>query len=255
MSIKAKLWTHAEIEQAIALYINIPFGKIDRRTPQIINLAKTLNRTPSSISLKLSNLASLDETLDRKGMANASKLDKAVWDSFFQKLLEVGENLDQEDEDLAKLAFQETKQANYITESNIGIDILTISTKRQGQQKFRDMILANYDNKCAASEIAQTELLTAGHISPWSKDPTNRLNPRNGILLNKLHDKAFEDGLISFEEKGKILYSEKLETITKEKLINLNPNGYLSMPVKFKPDPELLRNHREFHSQNGNFYI
>lgn len=255
MVAKSRLWDQREIEQAINLYIEIPFGKIDRRTPQIIKLAHNLGRTPSSISLKLSNLASLDETLDRKGMSNASKLDKEVWSNFFQKLLMLGKTLDETSTNISEPSFQEIEQASYELESGTGSDIFSISTKRQGQEKFRKIILANYNSKCAVSEINQSELLIAGHISPWAKDPDNRLNPRNGILLNRLHDKAFEDGLITFEENGKTLFSNKLETKARNELIKLNPSGYLSMPVKFKPDPFLLGQHREFHLQKGNLYI
>jgi len=41
------------------------------------------------------------------------------------------------------------------------------------------------------SDIANVELLNASHIIPWRVDSTNRLNPRNGICLNALHDRAF----------------------------------------------------------------
>jgi len=40
-------------------------------------------------------------------------------------------------------------------------------------------------------------LLIASHIVPWSKDKQNRLNPRNGLCLSALHDKAFDRGMIS----------------------------------------------------------
>jgi predicted restriction endonuclease len=35
-------------------------------------------------------------------------------------------------------------------------------------------------------------MLVAAHIVPWTLDSKNRLNPRNGILLCKTHDAAFE---------------------------------------------------------------
>ena len=40
-------------------------------------------------------------------------------------------------------------------------------------------------------------MLVAGHIVPWAADAQNRLNPRNGIAINALHDKAFENGLLT----------------------------------------------------------
>jgi putative restriction endonuclease len=248
---KRKLWNTEEIEKAIALYITLPFGRIDRNNIQIINLANSIGRTPSSVALKLANLASLDETLDRKGMNNASKLDQKAWSLFFDKMISVGKNLPDIIEPKKSYSFQDNDQDIYINEQQEGLDIFRITTARQGQSKFREMILANYENKCAISHIQQPELLIAGHISPWSEDPENRLNPRNGILLNRLHDKAYENGLIAVDDNGKILYADKLEKHTFEKLISMNTDGYLSMPTKFKPDPFLLMKHKKFHESKG----
>jgi len=37
---------------------------------------------------------------------------------------------------------------------------------------------------------------TASHIVPWAEDERNRLNPRNGLCLNALHDRAFDRHLM-----------------------------------------------------------
>ena len=44
------------------------------------------------------------------------------------------------------------------------------------------------------------ELLNASHIIPWSKDIARRADPCNGIALNALYDRAFDRGLITFDE-------------------------------------------------------
>ncbi len=242
-----RLWSEVEIENAISLYVELPFGRLHQHNPRIIELASQLGRTPSSVALKLVNLASIDETVDRKGMANASKLDHAVWDRFFDKLLNIGESLDLAEQPTLLTGMSENPQSEYLSNNNFetGKDILSVTSTRQGQQKFRKMIFANYNEKCAISGISQPELLIAGHISPWSKDSRNRLNPRNGILLNRLHDKAFEERLISFQDDGEILYSPKLRIDTREKLKRIDRDGYLELPNKFKPDPSLIRAHRE----------
>ena len=54
------------------------------------------------------------------------------------------------------------------------------------------------------------ELLVASHIIPWSDSPKERLNPENGICLSSLYDKAFDQGLISFDNSCKVLFSERL---------------------------------------------
>ena len=80
---KGQAWTRSELLLAINLYCKIPFGKIDMKTPEVIQLAKKLNRTPGSISYKLANFASIDPSLPRKGASNVSKLDIEVWQEFF----------------------------------------------------------------------------------------------------------------------------------------------------------------------------
>jgi putative restriction endonuclease len=49
-------WTRNELIVAFNLYCRTPFGRIDRRNPEIIALAAALDRTPSAVSWKLANL-------------------------------------------------------------------------------------------------------------------------------------------------------------------------------------------------------
>jgi hypothetical protein len=44
---------------------------------------------------------------------------------------------------------------------------------------------------------------------PWRMNSSARTNPRNGICLNALHDRAFDRGFISFDEDLKLIYSPK----------------------------------------------
>lgn len=56
-------WTREELILAFNLYCKISFGKIHIHNPEIINLSKILDRTPSAVSWKLANFASLDPSL------------------------------------------------------------------------------------------------------------------------------------------------------------------------------------------------
>lgn len=71
-------------------------------------------------------------------------------------------------------------------------------------------MLANYENKCALTGIDIPELLVASHVIPWSENEKERLNPENGICLSILYDKAFDQGLISFDEESRVLFSNRL---------------------------------------------
>ena len=78
-------WSREETILAFDLSCKIPFSKISRRNKQMIELADLLGRTPSSVALKMTNLASYDQKLKIrgiKGMKNTSKLDGQVWEEF-----------------------------------------------------------------------------------------------------------------------------------------------------------------------------
>lgn len=93
--------------------------------------------------------------------------------------------------------------------------LLTSTTKQEmlnvriGQQRFRKLVLDMWSKKCAITGAGQ--FVTASHIKPWSvSDNSERLDPFNGLALSPLYDKAFDAGLISFDDEGKILISERL---------------------------------------------
>lgn len=214
------------------------------RNPEIVALADDLDRTVGSVTLKMTNLASIDDSLDRKGMANASALDRATWSAYFKDLAMQAAQLPSESETPAIPEMDDHQQQPLLGIPD-GVNVPRIVNVRQGQDFFRGMILSNYSERCAISDIEQPVFLVAGHIRAWSKDAENRLNPRNGICLNRLHDKAFEDGLIAIEDDGRVLYSKELKPVTRAKLEELGGEGRFRMPTKFRPDPLFLEYHRD----------
>jgi len=97
--------------------------------------------------------------------------------------------------------------------------------------------------------LAFPDLLIASHIVSWARDKANRVNPRNGLCLNALHDCAFDRGLITLNSKlrvksSPVLKAEPLAPITMELLL-----GYegveIRSPERFAPDVTLLDWHRK----------
>lgn len=93
--------------------------------------------------------------------------------------------------------------------------LLSSTTKQEmlnvriGQQRFRKLVLDMWRHKCSITSAGQ--FITASHIKPWSaSDNSERLDPFNGLALSPVYDKAFDVGLISFDEEGKILISKHL---------------------------------------------
>jgi putative restriction endonuclease len=238
-----KSWTREELILAINLYCKTPFGKIHYRNPKIIELANVLGRSHGSVSYKLANFASIDPSLERKGASNYSKLDKETWEEFFN--------------DWDKMAFESEQKLikiygesiNLENEQNIpeGKTKESIVKTRVNQSFFRQMILTSYDSKCCITGLPIKELLVASHIIPWSQNSKTRLDPQNGLCLNSLHDKAFDQGYITINTSYQVVISSKLEDFDQDdvKLITDYKGENIKLPHRFLPKQEYLNYHRE----------
>jgi putative restriction endonuclease len=233
-------WNETEVAQAIALYLRLDFGKYHSRNPQVIRLASALDRTPGAVALKLCNPAALDETLPQRGMANASALDRRIWAEF---LTDPGRVV------AAYVATRDTAPPGFAErrarfEGKQGETRPTTTPTRIGQEFFREMVLTSYGQRCALTGIDDPRLLTASHIVGWAEDVTLRLNPRNGIALNPLHDRAFDRHLITFDLDYRMVIRPDLPETARQKLQQV-ASDRLTLPARFLPDPAFLDRHRQ----------
>lgn len=84
-------------------------------------------------------------------------------------------------------------------------------TSRVGQGYYRQQIIEKWAGICPISKIDIIPILISSHIVPWSESTeTERLDVENGILLSPLYDALFDKHLISFEDDGKLIISNKL---------------------------------------------
>lgn len=120
---------------------------------------------------------------------------------------------------------------------------------RVNQHIFRRSVLAAYNNTCCITGLQQPELLIAGHIRPWGIDEANRMKPTNGLAMNALHDKAFENGLITIITPDyKVLVSSVLK---KQKIPSVDSyflkfeNQPIILPTRALPDVEFLKYHND----------
>lgn len=233
-------WTKEELVQVLQLYCLTPFGRMHSRNPDIKSLATSIGRTASAIALKMTNFASLDPTLHQSGMSNSSKLDREVWTEFFEAMtLSLIP-----DEAVHETGFDESAKPFEPFPLREGVDVMRLVKTRLNQGFFRRLILTSYDGKCALTELDVPELLVASHIVPWSEDSTVRMAPQNGICLNALHDRAFDQGFITFDDDYSVVYSRKLPNTAREALQSFGSNR-LRLPARFIPDPALLASHRK----------
>jgi len=87
---------------------------------------------------------------------------------------------------------------------------------RIGQDIFRDALMEYWQGSCPLTGISSPELLRASHMMPWSRCDTDgqRLDVHNGLLLSALWDAAFDAGLVTFDDDGRVLPSPHLDAVT-----------------------------------------
>ncbi len=123
------------------------------------------------------------------------------------------------------------------------------SISREGAGKYRKKVIENMP-QCPFTQISDDRLLIASHIKPYNicmkednvKEATDYLN---GLALSPTYDKLFDQGYITFTDKGELLCGTQLSAYTWEKL-NINPNAKNKMRIY----PEDREEYLEFHRQN-----
>lgn len=131
----------------------------------------------------------------------------------------------------------------------VGTDRVVEARTRVGQDYFRKMVLANYDNKCCVTGLNVPQTLRASHIVAWADDKANRMNPENGLCLSATYDAAFDKHLISFDDEYRMIVSKEIKEYytnetTKEYFENFEGKQII-LPERFLPSKQLLAKHRE----------
>lgn len=244
-------WTREETIIAFNVYCKIPFKSSSKLNPIIVKYANIIGRTPSALNMKIGNLGRLDPELKKQGivgLSHGSKMEKDVWDEFngnWEKLAYESESL------IAQFSNKSIEESSGIIIKDekilLGKDKHTIVKQRVNQNFFRSTILSSYNSKCCITGLSIKDFLIASHIVPWSRNEKNRLNPRNGLCLNSIHDKAFDRGFLTITPEYKVLLSPYFDEYKAEKSVvdlfyHYNKNKIL-LPDKFLPSKEFLDYH------------
>ena len=249
-------WSRKELLVALKLYCELPFGKMHSRNPDIIQYANLIGRTPSALAMKLTNFASLDPQIrssGRKGLSGASQADRKIWNEMVSNWNRLAIEIAESDGPMesGRATVEETTDSFLDSDPTcyIGSTREAVIEARIGQSFFRRAVLSAYEYKCCISGLAVPELLVASHIVPWRDDAENRLNPRNGLCLSAIHDRAFDLGLITISENLRIVISTRLKKMAATRYIQETFGRYEDCEIhpseKFSPAADFLRHHRE----------
>ncbi len=252
-------WTRDELLAALNLYHKLTFGQLHARQPAVRALAEKLGRSSNSVAMKLCNFASLDPALKLrglKGLEGASALDQRMWQEFHADL---NEAVPASEDALRKLfGADENSELEVLPREGVRLrkrppsgPVETMATvkQRRGQDYFRNAVLNNFGGRCGVTQLAVRELLVASHILPWRTHVSERLNVRNGLSLSRLHDAAFDQGLITFDDGLRLLLSPRLKAELPQRAVAENFGAYAGQPLRLPDDaslPELtfLAEHR-----------
>lgn len=241
-----RLWDRREAMLTYRLYCELPFGQMDQRNARVIELAAKLERSPSSIAMKLGNFAHLDPAMQARGirgMANVSAQDREValafqsdWDNSIAETAAAWSGLDVIDV-TAELPAEPSGPSEGTATAKV----------RLTQRFFRRAVISAYDTACCICSLRPGYLLVASHIMPWSSSPEHRSNPRNGLALCVLHDKAFDSGQMTIRPSYVVEVSDELlglADVPVGRAAFRDVNGSkMSVPSRFLPDPDFLTYH------------
>lgn len=244
-------WTREETIIAFNVYCKIPFKDSSSRHPLIIEFANILGRTPAALNMKIGNFGRLDPELKKRGivgLVNGSKLEEVIWNEFN------GDwgNLAYESEKLISKFQNKPLKQKFLSEFDDipeGKETERIVKTRINQSFFRSAVLSSYNERCCITGLSVPDFLIASHIIPWSHNADERLNPRNGLCLNSLHDRAFDKGYITVTRDFSIKVSKYLYEFEKEDVINdffIKYEGKkINLPDRFLPTEEILSYHEK----------
>ena len=78
-------WTREELILTLSVYFQLPFGRLNRTTPEVKELARLIGRSDNSAALRLVNFAACDPYIiesGRTGMTAGMSVCKPIWDEF-----------------------------------------------------------------------------------------------------------------------------------------------------------------------------
>lgn len=245
-------WTRDQTLASFFLYLQAKPAEMQTASPGVAQLAASLNKPPQAVAAKLRTFTQLDPVLSHhhiRATDNVTPLDEAVWKEFqtdwtatAQLASEAFDAVVGAYEPLAATAFASASDAAYLYQA--GETREAIVQVRKNQHVFRKAILSSYGSRCCITGLENERLLVASHIVPWAQDPQNRLNPENGLCLSALHDRAYDQGLLTVlpdytVRVGQAIAAQKGNDFLSDALLKYDGRT-IALPGRFRPAPGFL---------------
>lgn len=172
---------HPIERRIVSLYVQSSNGEHFRTTtvwlgnlPQALHSSETRRRPPRATDGVLNEFANLEQILVRA-------------------CVDADKNGDVHDEDDLEPSGIVTSPPNFPTSRE------RVGQGRLRQDRYRDNVLALWNNACAVTGCSLAPVVVASHAKPWAlSNDGERLDPHNGLPLVGSLDRLFDAGLIGF---------------------------------------------------------
>lgn len=159
-------WTREHALIALNLYGKLLFGQFHHNNQVIMDVALRMGRSPISLAMKLSNLASLDPVQKArgiKGLSGASRQDRDMWNEFHSNRNDLGPESEQLLHDL--FTKDDNQEVDFLERDRVRLEpslsppsgptekTSTVRVRR-GQQFFRQTVINCYGVSWASSNKA-----------------------------------------------------------------------------------------------------
>ena len=115
---------------------------------------------------------------------------------------------------------------------------------RQGQDRFRAMVVEAYDARCAITGFDAVEALEAAHITPYKGPATSLVS--NGILLRADVHALWDRGSLAVDETAHTVLVKPHLLATSYRDLADAPVDHLPRRLADRPAVVALRNHRQW---------
>ena len=208
-------WTRQETLMAFAFYLCPPLPRKNwgDSDAEIQLLAREIGRTESTFCFKIANLKACDPNRTGLGFTNTAGMDRQVKSEYLANpYATMSEAMWELEETEIQISYDGAIEVSGPSRPDqlwqLGLERVEQVRTRIHQDYFRSVLLANCGGACCLTGIVIPALLTASHIKPWSAaTPSERLMSSNGLLLNALHDRAFDRGLITLDDRYRVVVS------------------------------------------------
>jgi hypothetical protein len=220
---------------------------IEKSDP-VIKASLETGRLMTSISFKLANFRALDPRVEAKGFDGVAKVDRLVWDHYYQverKEIDVSRLRD----DLARYEFSDPLTFVVEDKEEPADDYQPIQDEdkrqayarriRKGQSRFRKALHTLYGSRCAFTGTDEETVLEACHIIAHAKTGDNSLD--NGLLLRSDIHVLFDEHLITLANDGLHILVHK--DVTAPEYVGLNRKTPGLRPSTPESHLALLRQH------------